>query len=276
MHTTKHVGVQTMVFEVLKVHPSNQRYVSKELTHFVGRGWEPEVQYQLLLTILRTGELRSDPNRTPGSPAVAWITLNGSFSERTMFHFPGVCFCDIPVADLPVHMEKYSSFGIAFSKAFLVKRGTSPVFYIAKDSEIDPSGNVDAGIRQSSVTPYTRAVFFKEMLESFHGSSIDLLRAVSTVADSDGSKARELAEIGKRLAQLKSYLDKYVFSYCVPFDSALDESHGEQFYMEREWRVLGDVRFSLADVERVIVPRSYGTRFRVDFPDYGGQVSFPI
>jgi hypothetical protein len=257
-------------------HPFNQRYISKELTHFVGKGKEQEAQYQLLLTILRTCELRSDPNRTPGSPAVAWVTLNESFSERTMYHFPGVCFCDIPVADLPVHMEKYGPFGIAFPKAFLVNRGASPVFYIAKDSEIDPADNADAGIRQSSVTPYTRAVFFREMLGSLHRSSIDLLRAVSTVADSDGPKARELAELGKRVAQLRPYLDEYVFSYCVPFDSALDESHREHFYMEREWRVLGDVRFSLADVERLIVPRCYRTRFRADFPDCSGQVSYPI
>jgi hypothetical protein len=176
-------------------------------------------------------------------------------------------------------MDKYSRFGIAFSKAFLVKQGASPVFYVAKDSEIDPGGNVDAGVRQTSVTPYTRAVLFNEMPESLHRSSIDLLRAASTVVDSDGPKARELAEIGNRLAQLRSYLDEYVFSYCVPFDSALDESNREHFYMEREWRVLGDVRFSLADVERLIVPRSYRTRFRADladFPDYSGQVSFPI
>jgi hypothetical protein len=192
-----------------------------------------------------------------------------------MYHFPGVCFCDIPAADLQVHIDKYSSFGIAFSKAFLVKQGASPVFYIAKDSEIDPGGNADAGIRQSPTAPYTREVLFTEMFNSLHRSSIDLLRAVSTVADSDGPKARELAEIGNRLAQLRSYLDEYVFSYCVPFDSALDESNRENFYMEREWRVLGDVRFSLADVERLIVPRSYRTRFRADFPDYSGQVSFP-
>ena len=37
----------------------DQRYVSKELTHFVGSGKLSEEQYQLLLTILRTGELRS-------------------------------------------------------------------------------------------------------------------------------------------------------------------------------------------------------------------------
>lgn len=87
---------------------ANQRYISKELTHFVGRGKPAEEQYQLLLTILRTGELRSDPRRRPDSPRVSWATINASFSEREMYHFPGVCFSDIPVADLPLHIGKYS------------------------------------------------------------------------------------------------------------------------------------------------------------------------
>jgi hypothetical protein len=205
---------------------------------------------------------------------VRWATVNASFSEREMYHFPGVCFCDIPVADLPLHIGKYSPFGMGFLKAFLVKRGASPVFYIANDSEIDPGGNADAGIRQSSVTPYTRAMLFNEMLESFHRSSSALLRAASTVNAEDGPKARELAETGNRLAQLGAYIVEYVFSYCVPFNSLLDESDERHYYMEREWRVLEDVRFSLADVERVILPREYSGRLRADLPGYSGQLSF--
>jgi hypothetical protein len=141
-----------------------------------------------------------------------------------MYHFPGVCFCDIPVADLSLHIGKYSAFGIAFTKRFLVKRGASPVFYIAKDSDIDPGGNAEAGMRQSSAAPYTRAVLFNEMIASFHKSAHTLLRLASTVTASDGPKARELAEASNSLAQLAPYINEYVFSYCVPFDSTLDES----------------------------------------------------
>ena len=171
--------------------PHMQRYVSTELTHFVGRGKARDEQYRLLVTILRSGELRSDPSRRPGSPGVSWTTLNASFSEREMYHFPGVCFCDIPAADLSLHIGKYSPFGIAFAKPFLVKRGASPVFYVAKDSEINLGGNAEAGMRQSSPTPYTRAVLFNEMTASFHKSAHTLLTLASTVTESDGPKARE-------------------------------------------------------------------------------------
>ena len=252
-----------------------QRYVSTELTHFVGRGKARDEQYRLLVAILKSGELRSDPSRRPERPGVSWTTLNASFSEREMYHFPGVCFCDIPVADLSLHIGKYSPFGIAFTKPFLVKRGASPVFYIAKDSEINPGGNAEAGMRQSSPAPYTRAVLFNEMTASFHRSADTLLRLASTVTESDSPKARELAEAGNSLAQLAPYVVEYVLSYCVPFDSALDEFDGRHFYMEREWRVGGDVRFTLGDVERVLLPREYGSSFRSELPVYEGQLSFP-
>lgn len=113
------------------------------------------------------------------------------------------------------------------------------------------------------------------MTASFHKSTDTLLRLASTVAESDDPTARQLAEAGKSLAQLAPYIDKYVFSYCVPFDSTLDESDNHHFYMEREWRVLGDVRFMLTDVERVVLPREYASSFRSELPAYEGQLSFP-
>ena len=253
---------------------ADQRYVSKELTHFVGRGKPAEEQYQLFLKILRTGELLSDPARPPGGPAVRWTTVNASFSERLMYHFPGVCFCDIPVADLGIHARKYSPFGIAFSKAFLVTQGLSPVFYIANDSRVDPAPSRDVGIRQSPSTPYTRAMLFNEMLAAFHDLSDKLLRAATSAGGADGPKARELGDLGKKLALLNTYIEGYVFSFCVPFNSTLDELDEGHFYMEREWRMLGDLRFLLVNVDRVILPRDHATRFRTDILDYCGQVTF--
>lgn len=252
----------------------NQRYVSRELTHFVGRGKTREEQYRLLVAILSTGELRSDPKRPRESHFGGVTTLNTSFSERKMYHFPGVCFCDIPVVDLPLHMGKYSSFGLAFTKPFLVSCGASPVFYIATDSKIENFPNAAARMGQASVGPYTRAILFDQMTASFHWSAQRLLSLASTVTKSDGPKVCELAEAANAFAQLAPYITKYVFTYCVPFNSALDESDESQFYMEREWRALGDVQFSLADVERVILPREYASQFRSDVPCYIGQVSF--
>jgi hypothetical protein len=44
--------------------------------------------------------------------------------------------------------------------------------------------------------------------------------------------------------------------------------------MEREWRVIGDVKFALEDVHRVFMPERYAERFREDLPNYIGQLTF--
>jgi len=74
-----------------------QRYVSTELTHFVGRGKARDEQYRLLLTILRGGELRSDPSRPPGSPGARIHFGRHPVGRRPLLlgrilRFPGVVF----------------------------------------------------------------------------------------------------------------------------------------------------------------------------------------
>jgi hypothetical protein len=105
-----------------------QRYVSKDLTHFAGGGKGTKVQrYRVLLEIVRSGKLKS-------LRRFGITEFNKKFSQRKMYSFPGVCFCDIPLADLKIHTRKYGPFGIAFQKQFLLQRGASPVFYVAGSS----------------------------------------------------------------------------------------------------------------------------------------------
>lgn len=65
-----------------------------------------------------------------------------------------------------------------------------------------------------------------------------------------------------------------LFAYLKFFDHTKPDSDKENFYMEREWRVVGSVVFTLSDVERVILPRFWAAKFREDFPSYHGQLSF--
>ena len=52
-----------------------------------------------------------------------------------------ICFCDIPVSDFVIHTRKYSRFGIAFPKSYLLSKGANPVFYMANDSVVDVSAS---------------------------------------------------------------------------------------------------------------------------------------
>jgi ribosomal protein L24E len=47
-----------------------------------------------------------------------------------------VCFCDIPIGDLGIHIKKYGQFGLAFKKSFLIERGANPVLYVERNSAV--------------------------------------------------------------------------------------------------------------------------------------------
>lgn len=70
------------------------------------------------------------------------------------------------------------------------------------------------------------------------------------------------------------FLEVYVFGFLKYVDNIDTDESIKNFYMEREWRVMGDVKFELDDVYRVFSPSSYARRFREDLPRYIGQVSF--
>jgi hypothetical protein len=68
------------------------------------------------------------------------------------------------------------------------------------------------------------------------------------------------------------FLFNYVFSFVNCFDSK--DSLEDSYYSEREWRVAGNVQFSLGDVSRVFFPQECAARFRADVPAHVGQISF--
>jgi hypothetical protein len=65
-----------------------------------------------------------------------------------------------------------------------------------------------------------------------------------------------------------------IFAYLKFFDPNLDDSDQENYYMEREWRVVGNVPFELGEVVRILIPLEYGGHLRRDLPGYSGQVQF--
>src|ERR1039457_5940254 len=111
-------------------------YTSRELTHFVGRSFRPDnqKQFDLLIKILETGILSPRPD----NPSSWYNRANGgtlTLSVGELYpQFYNVCFCDIPLGDLDLHVRKYGAFGIAFLKSLLVPRGATPVFYVAENA----------------------------------------------------------------------------------------------------------------------------------------------
>lgn len=113
-----------------------QRYVSNELSHFVGRGQTEEVQYDILVNkILKTGWLTYPPHDI-SRPRSLGLDFSNLISDDKALQYEVVCFCDIPDSDLSIHVKKYSKFGLAFKKEFLIAKGTCPVFYVANEGQV--------------------------------------------------------------------------------------------------------------------------------------------
>ncbi len=118
-----------------------QRYISKELTHFVGQKKKPSSRYKLLVEILKEGWLTHPPHNINESGNL-FVRTGEKISSNEMYSPQVVCFCDIPVEDLALHASKYSKVGLSFDKDFIVNKGGAPVYYIPKGSKVKARFNI--------------------------------------------------------------------------------------------------------------------------------------
>jgi hypothetical protein len=255
--------------------------MSKELTHFVGRGVPEEDRYSVLVdSILKGGCLRHSPT----SPMECTEVLESRSSSLSIdpndpdippgeiYRSQVVCFCDIPETDLEIHMNKYSHFGLSFLKPFLIEKGASPVFYVAENS---PALGLFAGLPNKPAPDLgvPRKQLFLHNIRQFDELLHKLLLGDNPPKWDNGILVPYPDE-HQKLATLRSFIQFYVFSFVKCFDNTTSDEDPENFYMEREWRVLGDVKFTLPDLHRIILPKLYAQRLRQDLPHYFGQVTF--
>lgn len=241
---------------------SQQRYISNELTHFIGGELKKETkaeqkQYEVLCKILKERKLRGKQTSARTTSGISWSwNLKAQPSQNDMVNTDMVCFCDIPILDLEIHIKKYGPFALALDKDFIVKKGGSPVYYVAKKSL------VRGGLPERSDDTFSKEDYFDIFLPKFfsrlHGPAVEGLN--------DGKLSEDLGIFMFVLSQF--------FSYLKFFDHKLKEGDPQNYYFEREWRVLGEVTFKMRDIKRILIPESFSERFRKDFPKYYGQLTF--
>lgn len=259
-----------------------QRYISKDLTHFVGASLQPdeERQYLLFRHIIQTGILKSrEYNESGGSLLYASLATPNALGEPTLS--TAVCFCDIPVADLQTHSKKYSRFGLSFRKEFLVKQGANPIFYVAKDSltlpvyrdifefgKPLPEGETRER-RPFEIGPKRRYDFF----EFWRGAHHQMCHKLESEQRNANPTPYEFMK-GSWWIDYSGFVNLYVFGFVKYIDVGLADDDPKNFYMEREWRLLNCARFKLEEIVRVLLPESFARRFRADFGEYCGQLTF--
>jgi hypothetical protein len=201
-----------------------------------------------------------------------------------------VCFCDIPETDLAIHVSKYSKFGLAFKKEFLIKKGASPVLYVANETPVDVNGLIrpiqydDRITEAQRVGHADRALFFDtsvkgifDLLRGFDALNADVngryfnylnptdfaqnednLKNLLGLTDAEFTALQTL--VGQKTQAFKTlrictdFLCNYVFSFIKCFDANRTFDDEKNYYMEREWRIANNVKFDLTDVSRVFLP----------------------
>jgi Putative abortive phage resistance protein AbiGi, antitoxin len=310
MRTVQIVAIASHHKEIpVMVHA--QRYVSDELTHFVGKGKTQDEQYDIFVNkILRTGWLTYPPHDL-NRPRRLAVDFSQPISTDQALKYEVVCFCDIPETDLPIHVRKYSGFGLAFKKEFLIGKGACPVFYVANESptsatELWPPGNFMTDQVQAA---RARGLIDRALLFSVSARQLlDIFAALDAISNDEGQRffqgggalppeecksrlcalfdlseeqvsaieqaLRENQQAARTIASLRNFLINEVFSFIKCFEATRPFEDEANYYMEREWRIANHVNFRLDDVSRVFLPAPYARRFRADLPAYIGQISF--
>jgi Putative abortive phage resistance protein AbiGi, antitoxin len=233
-----------------------QRYVSNELTHFVGRGKKPEEQYMLLVNILNSGWLTHPPHN-PNIIGNILINPEAKLSTNEMYSPQAVCFCDIPVEDIQIHTSKYSCFGLSLSKQLVAQQGGTPVLYLPRNARVHQPHEHSAALLNIGSDEINEDVgpgqLFDRMIPEYDKLCFQIPAQTNL--------------------ELMHFLNFHLLSYVKFFESNLADDDPENLYMEREWRVVGNARFALEDVIRIFVPQEYSQRFRADFPGFSGQIN---
>lgn len=255
---------------------AGQRYVSSELTHFVGRGLDEEQQYQLLLKILNEGWITHPPH-DPNISGNLSVNTSSQMSSNEMYSPQIVCF-DIPIADLGIHVAKYSPLALSFSKDFIVQQGGCPVFYLPKQAsvhvqkELSPEEEMrllQEGGADALDENIGKGQYFDRMTDEYR-ALMQMFRSMIM----QNKQSLGVPEEHRRLMKLESFINFHIFSYIKFFDHSCEDDQDDNYYLEREWRVIGNVKFDLNDIETVFMPKRYSQRFRADCPSYESQIIF--
>ncbi len=196
-----------------------QRFSSHVLWHFTGYGKSHDSAFSVLKSIVAESTLRVGMKHEP-------IHMP---DQKTRYGYPVACMCDIPLADLRIHIERYGPFGIAFFKEAAVQFGHfNPLLYLHKDSPI-----------------FGHATKLVGELENTISRSDPLYKPLQGL-----------------LMLLGSFSKRSDLNHPAIPSPEKDIAQDNNFYYEREWRTIRPWKFSDSMVAAIMLPVAYIPRLR--------------
>lgn len=276
-------------------------YVSDHLTHFVGRSKSTDQErFALLAQIVQSGVLLDPSHVGQKYPVFTVIQrdresekehkleylshpsirhdIKSKLSEHRYLEPEIVCFCDIPFADLGIHCSKYGRFGLAFEKTFLIAQGAAAVMYVPVKGPIFIQ--LDEYVRSTGQTNWQQASRGprSELLEGvaqfhnwLHFQETFLLETMMQHATTPETIDKIVSDL-RHLVFYQVGIEAFLLGYVKFFDSSLAEDDPNNYYMEREWRIAGKVRFKQTDIAKILVPELFVESAKLQFPEIAEKI----
>lgn len=235
-------------------------YVSRELFHFVGNKHpdNDETNFDILRKILTAKVVSHPPHERNWGTHAFEYDYDGSLTNETFISPTITCYADIPFRSLAIHITKYGKFGLSLDREYLASSGARPVTYIPMNAgDSLPCVHGKLLLR----TFETATIGFKKFIED--------AQAEETTTVSMGKIPED---VGEAVAALDSLLHRDFLAFLKPYNALLPEEHPRNYYMEREWRKLGNIVFEPMHVRTIIAPSTFVEPLLEEFPAYQGRV----
>jgi hypothetical protein len=234
-------------------------YTSPELFHFVGYRHpnDHEANYRTLKTVLLSQCVSHPPHDGSWGSTSYERREEGRLEDESLLVPTVTCYCDIPKAALALHTSKYGAFGVGFPRSFAVQFGARPVTYIPMQKGDHLSLFGRQLVRSLELTH-----------KSFKAHVLDQL----TDKPNSWHPTEKATSPAEAIARMDAVFEKDVLAFIKPFDSDLADDNVRNFYMEREWRKFGNLRFSDGNVSSVAVASGWEDRLKSDMPAYAARV----
>jgi len=231
-------------------------YTSRALYHFVGHA-DPsnnETNYAVLSKVLKSGWISHHPHKQEWGGERLKYNPNSDLSDGELIIPDVVCFCDIPYEGLALHLNKYGPFGLSLSREYLVKYGARPVMYFPA---FPSPGSAYGATRLADI-----AASYKSLWNNLSQGEMDSARTMG----------REDATLQRAASHAQTILGRDFLAFVKVFDPRLLEDDEKNYYMEREWRRLGNVKIDPEHVGEVLVEASFINRARTEHPRYSAKI----
>lgn len=248
----------------------NNEYTSNAgLFHFVGHSSpnDEEKNFEILKIILSSGCISHPPHDGCWGKTSYKITYTQDSDESFILEdslinekliVPNItCYADIPLSSLGIHIQKYGKFGLSLPRDLLIECGARPVMYI-------PMWDDDwRGVYGTVLLKNLEAVYkgYCQHIKSLLGSQTTYSSTLGTIPENKNEAIKRMDS-----AFVKDFL-----AYIKPFNSKLDANDPNNFYMEREWRKFGNMKFENTQVERIIVAKGFKKRLIDDLKEFNDE-----